>query len=66
MMDTPEQEISSLQEELKDIKERLSIFLNCCGLWTPATPEQIAAHNLVKLAIDEAVARMETLKEALK
>ena len=66
MMDTPEKEISNFQEELKNIKERLDIFFDCCCQRSPVTPEQIAAHNAVKLAIDEAVAKMETLKEVLK
>jgi hypothetical protein len=66
-MNTPEEEISIAQEDLRETNTRLSNFLNhYWQVWEGATPVQIAAHNGVKLAIDEAVAEMEILKEALK
>ena len=66
-MNTPEQEISIAQQDLRQINARLSNFLNhYWQVWEEATPKQIAAHKAVKLAIDEAVAKMEILKEALK
>jgi hypothetical protein len=66
-MNTPEQEISIAQEYLRETNARLSNFLNhYWQVWERATPVQIATHNAVNLAIDEAVAKMEILKEALK
>lgn len=62
-----EQEISKAQQDLKQTNARLSNFLNYqWQLREKPTPEQIAAHNAVKLAIDGVVARMETLKEVVK
>jgi hypothetical protein len=66
-MNTPEQEISITQQDLRETNARLSNFLNhYWQVWEGATPVQIAAHNAVNLAINEAVAKMEILKEALK
>jgi hypothetical protein len=66
-MNTPEQEISIAQQDLRETNARLSNFLNhYWQVWEGATPVQIAAHNAVNLAINEAVAKMEILKEALK
>ena len=66
-MNTPEQEISIAQQDLRETNARLSNFLNhYWQVWEGATPVQIAAHNAVNLAIDEAVAKMQILKEALK
>ena len=65
-MNTPEQEISISQRDVKEANVRLINFLNYYWLWHETTPEQITAHNAVKLAIDEALVKMEMLKEALK
>jgi hypothetical protein len=66
-MNTPEQEISIAQQDLRETNARLSNFLNhYWQVWEEATPVQITAHNAVTLAINEAVAKMEVLKEALK
>ena len=66
-MNTPEEEISIAQQDLRQTNARLSNFLNhYWQVWEEATPIQIAAHNAVNLAIGEAVAKMEILKEALK
>jgi hypothetical protein len=66
-MNTPEEEISIAQQDLRETNARLSNFLNhYWQVWEGATPIQIAAHNAVNLAIGEAVTKMEILKEALK
>ena len=66
-MNTPEQEISIAQQDLRQTNARLSNFLNhYWQVWEEANPTQIAAHNAVQLAINEVVAKMEILKEALK
>jgi hypothetical protein len=66
-MNTPEQEILIAQQSLRESNVRLADFLNhYWQVWEEATPAQIAGHNAVKLAIDEAVAKMEILKETLK
>jgi len=65
-VNTPEQEIAISQQDVNEANVRLNNFLNYYWLWHETTPEQIAAYNAVTLAIDEVVAKMEILKEALK
>ncbi|MEG3899951.1 MULTISPECIES: hypothetical protein [unclassified Microcoleus] len=66
-MNTTEEEISIAQQDLRQLSARLSNFLNhYWQVWEKATPTQIAAHNAAKVAIDEAVAKLELLKEAMR
>ena len=67
-MNTPESEIALAQEMVNEANTRLSHFFNyywCC-IPDADSAKQRAAHNAVKQAIDEAVAKMELLKETLK
>ena len=66
-MNSPKQEIEITQQDLRQLNARLSNFLKF--YWevrAQATPAQIAAHNAASLAIDEAVAKLENLKEAMR
>jgi len=64
---TPQQEIEITQQDHKRLKLRLANFLNFhWEMRTQATPTQIAAHNAVNLAIDEVIAKLEALKEAMR
>lgn len=66
-MNTTEEELSVAQQDLRQTSARLSNFLNhYWQVWESASPEQIAAHNAAKLAIDEAVTKLEILKETMR
>jgi hypothetical protein len=66
-MSAQKQAIEITQDDFRRLKERLSSFLKT--YWdshAKATPEQIAAANSVTIAIDEAVAKLEILKEKMQ
>ncbi len=64
---TPQQEIEISQQDHRRLKLRLANFLNFhWEMRTQATPAQIAAHNAANLAIDEVIAKLEALKEAMR
>jgi hypothetical protein len=64
---TAKEEIEITQHDHKQLKARLTNFLNFhWEMRTQATPAQIAALNAANLAIDEAIAKLEALKEAMR
>jgi hypothetical protein len=66
-MNTPEQEIKITQDDFLRLKARLSNFLKYYWDYrAEAAPEQIAAANSATIAIDEAVAKLEILKEKMQ
>lgn len=66
-MNSPKQEIEIAQQDLRQLNARLTNFLKF--YWevrAQATHSQIAAHNVASLAIDEAIAKLEMLKEVMR
>ena len=66
-MKTPQQEIEIAQQDLKEIHARLSNFLRYYWDYRAlAIPEQVEAADTATTAINEAVAQLEILKEAMR
>jgi hypothetical protein len=66
-MSAQKQAIEITQGDFRRLSERLSKFLeNYWDSHAKATPEQITAANSVALAIHEAVAKLEILKEKMQ
>jgi hypothetical protein len=64
---TPQEEIEITQDDHKRLNLRLTNFLNFhWEMRTPATPAQIAALNAANLAVDEVIAKLAALKEAMR
>jgi hypothetical protein len=67
MMNTPKQEIEITQQDLRQLNARLSNFLKFYwDVRARATLKQSQAADDVAIAIDEVLAKLEILKEAMR